>query len=102
MYFVGYFIAFWVPETLQMDEVDDQSRPSSGNGDEPGYKYVLGKVLSEFKKFQESLRLVRQNSNVTLILVCFFGSYLGKQAIPLILQYGPKKFHWTIGQVSQE
>lgn len=105
MFFIGFFIAFWVPETLQKANSEpprvDETTPPQDNRAESGREYVFQRIRVELKKLQGSASFVRRNTNIILILLCFVISYLGRQAIPLILQYGPKKFHWTIAQVKK-
>lgn len=108
LYLVGFVIACCLPETLPeklrteppiVDETtplvrDDIEAETSGQS-------VRKRFLGEVLKLQESMRALRRNGNVLLVLSCFVITCLGKQAIPLILQYAPKRFHWTIAKVLQ-
>lgn len=96
MYVIGFLFASCVPETIP-----NIKKPSpSQDGNEVRGRNMFSTIRTELRAIQQSLNLIRENLNVTLVLICFFTSSLGKQAIPLILQYGPKKFHWTIAHVS--
>lgn len=94
MSFVGLFVALWLPETLKGKSVLTDDQPSINEDHESDHG-----LLAHLQKLREVGDFVRKNLNVFLILLCFFVASLGRQAIPLILQYGPKRFGWTIAKV---
>ncbi|KAJ5667314.1 adenylate cyclase [Penicillium longicatenatum] len=96
MYIIDFLFASCVPETNRHTK-----KPSpSQDGNKVRGKFLISTIRTELRTVQRSVTLIRENLNATLVLICFFTSSLGKQAIPLILQYGPNKFHWTIAHTS--
>ena len=103
---VGTALALCIPETLELSKQNEQTDVNqadaiSESADEPIHRPALpSRLLSEFSKLRQSTTELSKNLNVILILVVFFVSYLGRQALMLILQFASKRYHWSIAEAS--
>lgn len=100
--FLGTSLGLWVPETLQRKVNEDtEAHVNSSATDDHSLPISLLDRLSDMSSgLVKSVKVLGKDVNVILILVVFLVSYLGKQAIMLILQYASKRYNWTIAEAS--
>lgn len=113
--FVGFLLAFFLPETLPaakcvsavslLEESSDEDYQVGNSSASRRRSISLSAFLSVklregMEKLNYALVLVTENLNVGLILLSFFASCLGRQMTPLLLQYTSKRLNWSIAEVS--
>lgn len=101
---LGTTPALFLPETLE----DAKAKRSiithgSDSGDssetEPVNKTATQEVLRQMREFKESTKFIWRDSNVYLMVLVLFVSFMSRQSTNIIMQYASKKFDWSIARV---
>lgn len=103
---VSVILIVTIPETLHLaarkasPNDDDAEVPDEGSRESPPRKSAKDEAAAGWSKLRENMRIIWQNTNIMLILVVFFVSALGRQAVVFLIQYASKRYDWTIAEAS--
>ncbi|KAF1999027.1 MFS general substrate transporter [Amniculicola lignicola CBS 123094] len=92
---IGISIAVVFPETLHLRDLPEPSDDESevielspkphGNG-----------IKAQMRHFTDTLKFIRSDYTLGLILFTFLANRLGRQALSLLIRYASKRYNWPI------
>jgi hypothetical protein len=105
---LAFLITLVLPETLPVKEPDGAcaiSRVASSEGSEDSAAEEENEKAETWKAWMhetgKAFGFVTRDASVSILLVTFLVSKLGRQSLNLLLQYVSKRYDWKLSQVSR-